>query len=111
MNKLQWYKNLYWAIENISNLEQQKQAWFGKSESVVSSFSEDITFLYDDFNFELFLEKEQHNISKELLSKLKIFNSALNKFIEENLETDDDAQIIQNEAWIQITKLAKECLI
>ena len=40
-----WESNIFWAINNASDLELQKNAWLGKSPGIVSSFWEVISIL------------------------------------------------------------------
>ncbi len=109
MNKLNWYYNIYWSIKNIANIDKQKKSWLVKNSETVSSFDEDIAFLYDDFCFDFFLKKEKENIGKELYEDLSHLDIILSKYLAEN-KYKSDSDILEDQNWIRITNHAKKCL-
>lgn len=109
MNKLNWYYNIYISIKNISDIDRQKKVWFSQNENAFSSFSEDITYLYDDFHFEYFLKSEKNVLDSELYNDLFYLNILLSKYISNSKKTQVD-EILDDENWIYITNHAKKCI-
>ncbi len=103
-NIISWETNLFNAIKDVSDIEMQKNAWNGKSPNIVSSFSEIISILYDDFDFERYIEYyEKTDGESELLAQMK----NLDKMIAEYNPLNSDELILSDPQWVEITKKAK----
>ena len=103
-----WIKNIYYAIKEISDINFQKIAWFGKSNKWVSSYTEMMNSLYDDFNFEDFIthsiwvETDNTELHEELLGldeMLRNYNAPC------KIEL-----IMSDSSWINITLQAKKIM-
>jgi hypothetical protein len=103
-------KNIYLDILEISNIELQKKSWFGLAENHVSSYSELMCRLFDDDQFELFLDKYvlQLDYAIPFRNKLELLKESLNAFNNEEAKTD--MEIINDVEWIKISQLAKSII-
>ena len=102
-NIISWETNLFNAIKDVSDIKMQINAWNGKSPNIVSSFSEIISILYDDFDFERYIEYyEKENGENKLLALMK----DLDKMISEYNPPNSDELILSDPQWIEITKKA-----
>ena len=54
-NITDWEVNLFRSIRDIADIKMQNKAWLGLNPKVVSSYSEIISVLYDDFDFERYI--------------------------------------------------------
>lgn len=99
-----WESNIFWAINNASDLELQKNAWLGKSPGIVSSFWEVISILYDDFGFEDYIVYYENTYgADEFLLEMR----ELDKLISDYKPLDSHEMILSDPFWIEITKKAK----
>jgi len=112
-----WKSNILEAIRSLSNIAYQQKVWLGKDNSKVSSFDEDIMMLYDDNGFgDDFWDKQQianFNFTDLQILELKQFKEHLDKFllIHNNKRPKPiDKEIIDDPAWIEITRRAKKVL-
>lgn len=100
-----WEFNLFNAIKDVSDITLQKKAWLGKHQVFVSSYSEVISVLYDDFDFERYIEYcnslEKDDAFCQLLTDL---DEMISKY--EPLSTDE--MILTDPLWLKITEKAKE---
>ena len=76
-----WKVNIFNSIRDISDLEQQKLSWTGKHPLLASSFYEIINILYDDFDFEEYLNYLKGKGNNILYSKMLLLNKSLNDYI------------------------------
>ena len=103
-NIISWEYNLFNAIKDVSDLNMQKLAWLGKSSNFVSSFSEVISILYDDFDFERYIEWYENSYGKnDFLHQMKI----LDKMISRYNPPYSTELILSDPNWIEITKQAE----
>lgn len=105
-----WQNGLFNAIKNVSDIERQKYLWSGKSTKFISSFTEVVIVLYDDFDFEGYIEYlEQTNSDIELLVLMKELDGLISLYIDItiDLNIEDDMQILIDDRWIEITNKAK----
>jgi hypothetical protein len=100
-----WKKNIYDSLKNLSDIELQKLTWLGKHPKYISSFTEIISVLYDDFDFERYI---QYYESKYGMDDLYKSFCELNNSINSYQELESDELILKDPNWIKITKKAKE---
>ncbi|MDR3244935.1 MAG: hypothetical protein LBT50_00700, partial [Prevotellaceae bacterium] len=100
-------RNIFLHILEISDIDFQKKVWFGHSEKYVSSYVEVMCQLFDDDNYNLFLEKDAKSLNYTLSfrKKLQLLGDELNSFNRE--DNKDDLEIINDYQWQKISKLAK----
>lgn len=100
--------NIYNDIKEISDIEMQKECWLGKNESYISSYDEVMCRLFDDNDFDSFIDKTSKKIcfSKEIITELAKLRILLNSYIEK--ETDEE--IISDIEWHKITDQAKKII-
>ena len=104
-----WIENIYRSIKDISDLEYQSDAWFGKS-SLVSSYSEIINILYDDNCFEDFINNSYWTETDARTSSFYSGLVLLNKMINAYKEPGAEEEIIKDPTWHSIVKQAKKVL-
>lgn len=100
-----WEKNLFNAIKDVSDIDFQRKAWIGKDPQYISSFSEVISILYDDFDFERYIQYYKSIKGEDTLHKLL---SELDQMINEYEAPETDELILADPRWIEITNKAKE---
>ncbi|MDX2128383.1 MAG: hypothetical protein SFU91_05035 [Chloroherpetonaceae bacterium] len=99
-----WEINLFNAIKDVSDLDMQRKAWLGKSLDYVSSFSEIISILYDDFDFKKYIDYyERNHKENEFCLQMK----KLDEMISNYKPLISDESILFDINWIEITKQAK----
>lgn len=98
-------ENIYNDILEISDIKFQEKAWLQNSENVCSSFTEVMCRLFDDNNFDLFVDVNAKIIGFDstLISELEILRRLLNSYKEKN----NDSDIIQDPKWLVIVAQAK----
>ncbi|MBX0335571.1 hypothetical protein K3G39_20255 [Pontibacter sp. HSC-14F20] len=112
-NLKKWEENLFNAIRDVSDLELQKSAWLGNNPKFISSFSEIISILYDDFDLEryLILYKSRRGVDR-LYNQLETMKEMINDYKKQaykiELEPRGQELILSDPRWLQITDKAKE---
>ncbi len=108
-----WKSNIRHLIKDISDIEYQKIAWFGLDKDIVDSPGEMYCALFDDLNFEIFLERSDEDISdcqrKQGYKLIEKMNSIDELYID-NVNLDD---FINSKEWEDVRKEAKlflDCL-
>lgn len=108
INYNQWKENIFLSIKDLSDFQFQKESWLGKSNQFVSSFSEDVSMLYDSFCFSDDFWEEEHlnkfEFSSKLLEELKI----LKKMIDSYERKPTDEAIVADPKWYEIVKQAQK---
>jgi len=103
-----WKVKIFNSIKDISDFDQQKLTWLGKHPIYVSSSSETINTLYDDIDFELFIDYCRENEeNKPLYFKLVELNKKINKYIQ--IEKTD-IEVLNDSEWKDITLIAQEII-
>lgn len=101
----QWEYNLFYTIKNLSDLNYQRLAWTGKLTGVVSSYSEIINMLFDDFELEEYINYIKDQPKKKLLhqalTELVIDLNSYKPF-------SNDKLILQDPNWEKITQKAQD---
>lgn len=91
-------------LKKLGDVECQKKAWI-KGEIFSAGFNEEITVLYDSYNFEeTFLEQlDEFSFSKDLVNSLSQLNSDLNDYFELIVDYSDE-EVINDSRWIALTR-------
>ena len=112
-----WKQNLYSAIETLSNISFQEEAWSGLGLRFSSSFEEDIMILNDDncFNEEFWDENHlfNFNLSKKTVDRLHDYKTSLNLFLKDYYSKEikpSYIEIINDPNWIILVDKAKQVL-
>lgn len=95
-----WIENIRSCLEEISDLEFQSRVWVRGEGSEVSSFTELICRLYDDFHFDDFI-----STCGPMKKDFEEFSKKISSFIDKN-QTLSDKDIIGHPEWIAISKLS-----
>jgi len=100
-----WIENTYRDIIELSDLNKQKKSWLGNDPNYVSSYVEIMCKLFDDNNFDIFIdESEKLGLPYKLVNELKKLRELLNLYEEGN---KTDKEIIEDPLWILIVIQAK----
>lgn len=105
MNKI-IFNNIYKDIQEISSRGLQEELWLGKNPDKCSSFTEVMCRLFDDNNFEDFLNSSVYEIgfSPEIIDEIKVLSVKLENYS----ELSTDAEIINDPKWEEVRKKAQE---
>lgn len=106
-----YLQKIFVAINSIADIEVQKVEWSGANPEKISSFTEELSLLFDVLEFETFIERidsiEFLVKNQELKKSLLKFNSDINQFkkIGYNLELQKEGykKILESNDWISIT--------
>lgn len=115
-NPIIWKKHIFEAIKDLSDVDFQKETWSGKHPKLISSFTENLASLYDDLDFERYIEyyKSINNIDNTYIL-FEELNKMINDFkdygYETELKVEGYKEILNNTKWVAITKKAKELII
>jgi len=98
-------KNIFNDIIELSDLEKQKTYWLGKDPNHVSSYVELMCRLFDDDNFDDFVDNtaSQIGFSKKAILELIKLRELLNNY----KEKETDREIIEDSEWKKIAIQAK----
>lgn len=103
---MSWHSRIINAIDDISNLEIQKESWIEGNTQYISSFNEMINILYDDLEFEEYLRYiEHHEMLKNKFLIMTNLNIEINNYIKNDLT---DEEILKDPKWKRISDLAKK---
>ncbi|MFD2162264.1 hypothetical protein ACFSJU_07655 [Paradesertivirga mongoliensis] len=105
-NLKNWEGSIFNAIKDVADIDSQKKTWLGKDPHYISSFSEVINILYDDFDFEQYVKYYEQVKGKDALYIL--FSELDEKINEYDASGKTDEQILEDPPWIEITQKAKE---
>ncbi|WP_162428207.1 hypothetical protein [Pontibacter pudoricolor] len=108
-----WEKNLFNSIKDVSDIDFQKSTWLGLDPNYISSFTEVISTLYDDFDFERYILYYKSFKGEDKLYKvLSELNEMINKYKKQGYEIESKPKgqelILVDPQWIEITFKAKE---
>ena len=95
-----WQDNILESIKDISDINFQKEAWFGVNKNIISSPDEMYNTLFDDFEFEEFLNNNnlsevQKKIGFQLISEMESINNLDYKYL------------INSKEWNKVREIAK----
>ena len=109
-NFLPW---IYYWIKEASDIKQQKMYWLNENntDGGVSSYIELMCSLFDDLNFDDFVENTAPALgfSVELISLLRDFRDELKNYIAE--DDNDDEAIIKDPNWQIVVKKAQNVIV
>lgn len=107
MDKYVWKKNILNIIKEISDAEYQTDVWLKGSTGATSSYEETICALYDDLNFELFLEECEKTdpLYKELIELKNKIDAFISNFDQISIE-----DLLLNQSWKNIQDFAKNVI-
>jgi hypothetical protein len=101
---------IFLDILEISDIEFQKKIWFTEFEKIFSSYAEIMCRLFDDNQYECFIEKYTTPLGYPLSFQKKLyeFRDKLNNYNKE--DNKSDLEIINDPKWREISKLAKSII-
>ncbi|MDY6803726.1 MAG: hypothetical protein SXA11_07955 [Cyanobacteriota bacterium] len=109
IDKYKWLNGIQNAVREIANPEFQERVWVRGEGPEVSSFTEAICRLFDDYNFDNFLDEHWQNFG--FSSKLYPMLDELRNRLNEYEEKETDAEIVRDERWDEIREFAKVVLL
>ena len=97
--------NIYNDIKEISDLGFQEKAWLTNSKSECSSYIEVMCRLFDDNDFDSFIEHDakKYGFGENLITELTTLQKMLNNY----KEKDSDDEIVKDPCWLTIVNQAK----
>jgi len=97
--------NIYNDILEISDVKFQEKAWLQNNRDVCSSYTEVMCRLFDDNDFDLFLESgaRKKGFDNILILELIKLRELLNSYVEKS----NDSEIIIDPKWLAIVSQAK----
>jgi hypothetical protein len=100
--------NIYSDIFELSSIEQQKQYWLGNDSKNISSYVEVMSRLFDDNNFDGFIDNiaQNHGFDQHFIFEL----DQLRKLLNEYEEKESDSEIINDPKWKPIVIQAKKII-
>ena len=111
LKEIEWELNIFKSIKDFSDIELQTITWSGKNQNQISSFTETLATLYDDFDFDEYISFYSNKYGNtEFLKLLLAFNIQVNNFKYDGyvLEQTDNGhlKILNDPRWIEIAKIA-----
>lgn len=109
-----WYENILEALNNLADIEYQKLAWAGKHpQHYISSFTEVLARLYDDLEFESFIEEFKFkNGDNEVYHNIIELNNMINLYKDYGYKTEKLVNgyllILNDTKWINITNKSRD---
>ena len=98
------------VVEDISDEEFQRAAWFGLIPNVFSSPDELFCSLFDDFIFGDFLTSQQVNLTSRQRAAGQVLLTKMERFAASTSEQRDPRQVIDDERWSEIRLAARAFL-
>lgn len=106
-NPVIWKNNILKSLIDLSDIEFQRETWLGKSPYFISSYIETVSTLFDDNDFERYVEYYKSIYGADnLYSEFESLIMMVNQYNEPN----SDELILKDEKWILITKKGKEII-
>lgn len=103
-------ENIYRLINELSNLSLQRKLWLNENNDtgLISSYSELMCSLFDDYDIDSFLDYEavELGLSKKLIYELEELRESLNRYHEKG----SDEEIINDPEWKLIVDQAKKII-
>lgn len=115
-NYIIFYENfkswIYYWIEITSNIDKQQKLWLNKNNDIgcVSSYTELMCSLFDDLNFDEFVETMIYelNFPDKLKIELVDLKNALHNYTPEDENRDD--LVINDLKWLEVVEKAKKVI-
>ena len=108
---------LHDALSSISDIENQKITWSGNSNTQISSFTEELSSLYDILEFDLFVERlddKTELIDQNLSEKLRYLHNQISDFKDTGyaleFENNGFKTILNSDEWLRISNVASSIL-
>ena len=103
--------NILKDLEELSDIEYQRHVWLGRSTMAVSSFTELYCRLFDDDNFDAFVDRSRKelNMPDKIHKEVSALRTLLNKYDDSGKE--DDFAILEDPVWHVIVLQSKKVLI
>ena len=110
-----WSNNSIKALKDLSDIEFQKLTWSGEHPKFISSFTETLAILYDDLDFERYIEYYKSiNGMNRIYELFNEINLMINDFkdigYETEMEIDGYKKILENKDWLLITEKTKDII-
>lgn len=100
-------ENIYRLIVELANLSLQRKLWLNENNDtgLISSYTELMCSLFDDFQFDDFVDKTSSEIglSEDAILELKRLRELLNNY----KEKESDEEIINDPEWRKVVSQAK----
>lgn len=107
-----WKSSIKDCLSEMSDLKYQHIVWLGHDPLIVSSFTELMCRLYDDFTFKDFIKIiPLKSFNPDLVKRLNDLDSKIESFNKSPASEKDDITIINDPAWIDIANDAKDILL
>jgi len=113
ISKELWLKRVVDVIAQIADPVFQEKAWIQGKTFLSISLSETACQLYDDCQFELFLEEfaQKKYLPEDLLAELREFHKVLDAYLDEHGTCDlVEAFILKDPEWHNIQKKAQRLI-
>ncbi len=100
-------EQIYNKIIELSDLCLQRKLWLNKNNDTgfISSYTELINSLFDDFNFDDFIDNSAIEVGFSSTTVLELGN--LRELINNYKEKESDEEIIKDPEWEKIVRQAK----
>ena len=99
--------NIYNRIMELSDLGVQRKLWLNENNDtgLISSYYELVNSLFDDFNFDIFIDNTaaQNGLSNSSIFELSKLRELLNNYN----KMSSDEEIINDPEWKEIVEQAK----
>lgn len=100
-------ENIYRIIVELADLRLQRKLWLNENHEtgLISSYTELMCSLFDDFGFDEFVDNKASKIglSNSIIFELNKLRQLLNNYNEK----ESDEEIINDSEWRQVVKQAK----
>jgi len=111
MTLKQWREAVRDAIREFADESFQRRIWLRGEGPEIGSYSEAFNRLFDDADFERFLNlcAERNILSPNSLKQLQQFRHAVEEY-SDNQESEDEAVILADPRWDEIRRFARSAL-
>ena len=102
-------KNIYQRIIELADVNLQRKLWLNEDNEsgLISSYNELLCSLFDDFNFDYFID---NSASKILTHSTIVELNKLRELLNAYEEKDSDEEIIKDPEWMKIVEQANVVL-
>jgi hypothetical protein len=109
-----WKKELFSEICTIADLEELENLWSGKNKTAISSFSEEVSHVFDDYDIDGLIAKGANEIGltsdqfNALCRFRDQFLSYINSAPQGNSAHPNYLDVLKDPKWIAVSKAAQE---
>lgn len=112
MDKDTWLRNILSMVQELSDKHYQEEVWLKGIGNEISSFTEAICGLFDDYDLDGFLDKYSSDeyLSESKIKMLILFRDKLNQYLlskDQNLSTEN---LLADPRWHEIQYLASQTM-